>query len=75
MLGDDVLKGVLASCFGLLIGTIGLDNVSGHERYTFDMLQLVNGIPELAVMVGMFSLPPAWAALSRTPKRPNPEPP
>lgn len=60
MLGDDVLKGVLASCFGLLIGTIGLDNVSGHERYTFDMLQLVNGIPELAVMVGMFSLPPAW---------------
>lgn len=60
MLGDDLLKGILAACFGLLIGTIGLDNVTGHERYTFDVLELVNGIPELAVMVGMFSLPPAW---------------
>jgi len=60
MLGDDLLKGIIAACFGLLIGTIGLDNVTGHERYTFDILELVNGIPELAVMVGMFSLPPAW---------------
>ena len=60
MLGDDILKGILASCFGLLIGTVGLDNVTGHERYTFGILELVNGIPELAVMVGMFSLPPAW---------------
>ena len=57
MLGDDMLKGVLAACFGLLIGTIGLDNVSGHERYTFGLLDLVNGISVIAVMVGMFSLP------------------
>lgn len=60
MLGDDVVKGILAACFGLLIGTVGLDNVTGHERFTFGVLELVNGIPELAVMVGMFSLPPAW---------------
>lgn len=60
MLGDDVIKGLLASCFGLLIATIGLDNVSGHERFTFGTLELVNGVSEIAVMVGMFSLPPAW---------------
>lgn len=60
MLGDDLLKGILAASFGLLIGTIGLDNVTGHERFTFGVLNLVNGIPEIAVMVGMFSLPPAW---------------
>ena len=60
MLGDDMLKGIIAACFGLLIGTVGLDNVTGGERFTFGVLELVNGIPELAVMVGMFTLPPAW---------------
>jgi putative tricarboxylic transport membrane protein len=60
MLGDDLLKGIIAACFGLLIATIGLDNVTGHERFTFGTLELVNGIPQLAVMVGMFSFPPAW---------------
>jgi putative tricarboxylic transport membrane protein len=65
MLGDDVLKGIMAACFGLMISAVGLDNVSGHERYTFGMLELVNGIPQLAVMVGMFSFPPAWE-LART---------
>lgn len=65
MLGDDLLKGLLAACFGLLVGTIGLDNVTGHERFTFGFLELVEGIPELAVMVGMFSLPPAWEMAQR----------
>lgn len=66
LLGDDLLKGMLAACFGLLIGTVGLDNVSGHERYTFGILDLVNGISILAVMVGMFSMPPAWNLARQT---------
>jgi putative tricarboxylic transport membrane protein len=69
LLGDDLLKGILAACFGLIIGTIGLDNVSGHERFTFGVLELVNGIPELAVMVGMFSFPPAWELATQTFKK------
>ena len=60
LLGDDLIKGVIAAGFGLLIGTIGIDNVTGHERYTFDVLELSGGLQELAVMVGMFCFPPAW---------------
>jgi len=60
LLGDDVLKGLIAAGFGLLVSSVGLDAVTGHERYTFNSLYLINGIPELAVMVGMFSFPPAW---------------
>ncbi len=60
LLGDDLLKGIIAACFGLLIGTIGIDNVTGHERYTFDNLALTGGLQELAIMVGMFCFPPAW---------------
>ncbi|HEY4200397.1 MAG TPA: tripartite tricarboxylate transporter permease [Devosiaceae bacterium] len=61
LLGDDLLKGIISACFGLLIGTVGLDNVTGHERFTFGLLDLQGGVPELAVFIGVLSLPPAWA--------------
>lgn len=60
LLGDDLLKGLMAACFGLLIGTVGLDSVSGHLRYGFGAADLINGIPYVAVMIGMFSLPAIW---------------
>jgi putative tricarboxylic transport membrane protein len=61
LLGDDLLKGIISAGFGLLIGTVGLDNVTGHERFTFGVLELQGGVPELAVFIGLLSLPPAWA--------------
>jgi len=69
LLGDDLIKGVIAACFGLLIGTIGIDNVTGHERYTFDTLALTGGLQELAIMVGMFCFPPAWELAQRAYRR------
>lgn len=73
MLGDDLLKGIMAACFGLMISAVGLDNVTGHERYTFGMLELVNGISELAVMVGMFAFPPAWELATKALNAPDRE--
>lgn len=58
--GENVLKGLIAACLGLLIATVGLDPVSGYERYVFDIVELSSGVPEILVMIGMFSLPPAW---------------
>lgn len=66
LLGADLMKGIIAACFGLLISTVGLDYVTGHERYTFGSIYMLNGIPQLAVMVGMFSFPPAWQLAERT---------
>lgn len=60
LLGDDLMKGIIAACFGLLVGTVGVDGVTGVERYTFDTLELATGISTIAIMVGMFSFPPAW---------------
>jgi putative tricarboxylic transport membrane protein len=65
MLGEDLLKGVLSTCFGLLLASIGTDNVTGQERFVFDSLDLFDGLPQLAVMVGLFSLPPAWELAER----------
>lgn len=63
LLGDDPLKGLLAACFGLMIGMVGSDHVTGIERYTFDVLELHEGFPLLVVLVGMYALPPAWQML------------
>jgi putative tricarboxylic transport membrane protein len=66
LLGDDVIKGVVSACVGLLIGTVGIDAVTGQERFTFGSMSLISGLPDIAIFVGMLSLPPAWELASRS---------
>ena len=56
----------MAACLGLLLGTVGLDGVTGHERFTFGALPLISGIPLLIVMVGRHVL-----AVARARARPH----
>ena len=49
-----MLRGVIGVVLGLLIATVGLDPISGAERFTFGHYQLLSGIPFAAVMVGLF---------------------
>ena len=42
--GDSVVKGLVAACLGLLLSLVGLDPISGTERYTFDTLYLWDGL-------------------------------
>jgi putative tricarboxylic transport membrane protein len=44
------------ACFGLLLGTIGIDNMTGHFRYSFDIAELGDGIGIVPVAVGLFGL-------------------
>lgn len=60
LLGKDPIKGMLAACMGLLLGSVGLDFVSGYERYTFHLLELSEGFPFLVILVGLYALPPCW---------------
>jgi TctA family transporter len=52
-----VFKGFAAAAMGLLIGTIGIDPISGAHRYTFGTLQLWEGLPLIATTIGLFALP------------------
>lgn len=54
--GKSVTKALMMTCFGLLIATIGLDNVSGVARFTFDMPELYSGLEFLTIAVGVFAL-------------------
>lgn len=49
-------KALIAAAVGLLIGCIGLDNVTGAERYTLDIVQLRDGLGLVPVMMGLFGI-------------------
>src|SRR3982075_4302086 len=47
---------LLMAAVGLLLGTIGIDNMTGHFRYSFDIAELGDGIVIVPVAVGLFGL-------------------
>jgi putative tricarboxylic transport membrane protein len=51
-----MLKGVLMGTFGLMLSTIGIDSLSGTQRYTFGNLNLWDGLGLVPVTVGLFGL-------------------
>ena len=55
--GDSLLKGLASACLGLLFATVGLDPISGTERYTFGTLYLWDGIRLVPATLGLFAFP------------------
>lgn len=49
-----VLKGIMMGCFGFLIATVGLDSMYAYPRYTFGIVDLLQGISYVPVMIGLF---------------------
>jgi putative tricarboxylic transport membrane protein len=58
MVGSDPVKGIMAAVLGLLIGTMGIDNLSGQARFTFGQTWLLGGLDLIVVLVGLYALPP-----------------
>ena len=54
--GDSLVKGLLAGMGGILISTIGLDPIVPIKRFTFDNINLFDGILFLPAMIGMFGI-------------------
>ena len=54
--GESLLKGLAAGIIGLMIATVGSDPISGVPRFTFDQADLLDGIPPILVMVGLFAV-------------------
>jgi len=53
---ESVLKGLMMGLLGLLLGAIGLDPVSGSERFTFGVSRLTDGIDFVVMVMGLFGL-------------------
>lgn len=59
----DTLKGLIAGFFGLMIGSIGTDNVYATPRGTMDFLELYDGIPLIPALVGLFAISEAFLVI------------
>ena len=55
--GGAVLKGLISGGLGFLLATIGLDPISGIQRYTFDQLFLWDGVGLVPITIGLFAFP------------------
>jgi putative tricarboxylic transport membrane protein len=55
--GEDALKGLVAGGLGLMLATIGLDPISGIQRYTFGQLFLWDGIGLVPITIGFYAIP------------------
>jgi putative tricarboxylic transport membrane protein len=52
----DMLKGLISGLFGLLIGVIGTDHIYNAPRATFGFLELYDGVPLVAALIGLFAV-------------------
>jgi putative tricarboxylic transport membrane protein len=51
-----LVRTLLMAAFGLLLGTIGIDVMTGHFRYSFNIPELGDGLGIVPVAVGLFGL-------------------
>lgn len=55
----NLIKGFLAAAFGLFVGAIGLDPLTGVPRFTFGIPNLLDGVPIIVFLIGLYSIPQA----------------
>jgi putative tricarboxylic transport membrane protein len=51
-----MIKALMAACLGLLLSYVGLDNISGFERFTYGFPTLEDGIGLVPVAMGLFGI-------------------
>ena len=51
-----LVRTLLMATFGLLLGTIGIDVMTGHFRFSFNIAELGDGIGIVPVAVGLFGI-------------------
>jgi putative tricarboxylic transport membrane protein len=52
--GASLLRGMIAGCFGILIGTIGM-NTAGYLRGTAGIGELLDGVPKVPALIGLLA--------------------
>lgn len=53
LVGENPVKGVLLTMFGILVASMGMDTLSGSPRYDFGNIDLLGGIPFTPFVIGV----------------------
>ncbi len=73
--GSSPLRGLTSLAFGLWLGLIGIDQLTGQARLTFDVPQLLDGVEVTTLAVGLFAIGETLFVASRhlfKPEKPIP---
>jgi len=64
--GKNPVKALIASVFGLMLATVGIDPGSGVPRFTFGELKLYDGVDFLVVAIGLFAISEVLTLMEHT---------
>ncbi len=53
----NLLKGLIGACFGLLLSSIGVAEISADVRFTFGSQVLLGGIETVSALIGLYCIP------------------
>ena len=56
LLQGNIIKGAISATLGLLVANVGFSPMTGFPRYTFDNVNLIEGIPFVPLLVGLFGI-------------------
>jgi putative tricarboxylic transport membrane protein len=65
-----LLKGVASAAFGMFLASIGPDDLSGEERFTYGFASLLDGIPTVTGVIGLLAVSEMFVEINR-PGRPQ----
>jgi putative tricarboxylic transport membrane protein len=52
-----LMKGIVSGLFGLTLSFIGVDQITGDLRFTFDSINLMTGISIMPALIGFYAIP------------------
>jgi putative tricarboxylic transport membrane protein len=64
-----MVRALMMAAFGLIVGTIGLDNISGLARFTYNIPELLDGVGLVPVVMGLFGISEVLLNIERKMKR------
>lgn len=59
-----LLKGSIVAAFGLLLSTVGMDPLAGYPRFLFGSVSLMEGMPFIPALIGLFAITEVLDGLS-----------
>jgi putative tricarboxylic transport membrane protein len=56
LVGKSLTKGLMATCFGMFLATVGQEPISGVIRFSFGISELISGIDFVVIAMGLFGV-------------------
>ena len=60
-----IVNALIMVCFGLMLGTVGLDNMTGAARFTYRITSLMDGLGLVQIVIGLFGVSEVFLNVER----------